>query len=335
MILEAMGQPHGFFVSKAESNEARIIFDIGKECVMQQLNLSGCHVPLITPFKADSSVDEAGLRRLVNYFIEEVGCDGLVPCGTTGESPTLDHHEHARVIEIVIDETKGRVPVIAGTGSNNTREAIEMTKHAEDAGASASLQVCPYYNRPTQEGLLRHYEAVAGQTKLPLIIYNIPSRSGRLIEAKTMIELSRIDSVVGMKDACGDLTVTMEIIRATRRNVKKFHVLCGEDALTFPMMTLGGDGGILAVAHVLGREYRRMIQSYLSGDIAEAREIHFETLPVVRALFIETNPVPVKEAMEMMGLPSGKPRLPLVPLRPENRESLRKVLTDFGFLKER
>lgn len=299
---------------------------------MHQVNWSGCHVPLITPFKADSSVDEAGLRRLVNYFIEEVGCDGLVPCGTTGESPTLDHREHCRVIEIVIDETRGRVPVMAGTGSNNTREAVEMTKHAADAGAAASLQVCPYYNRPTQDGILRHFEAIAAATKLPLFIYNIPSRSARLIEAKTMIELSKMDNVIGMKDACGDLTITMEIIRATRGREKKFYVLCGEDALTFPMMALGGDGGILAVAHVLGREYRKMIKSYLSGEIDAAREIHFRTLPVVRALFIETNPVPVKEALEMMGLPSGKPRLPLVPLRPENRDELRRVLTDFGFL---
>ncbi len=302
---------------------------------MHQVNWSGCYVPIITPFKADTSIDEAGLRRLVNYFIEEIGCDGLVPCGTTGESPTLDQHEHSRVIEVVIDETKGRVPVIAGTGSNNTKESIEMTKHAEDMGASASLQVCPYYNRPTQEGLLRHFETIAKETQLPLIIYNIPSRSGRLIEATTMVELSKIDNVVGMKDACGDLTVTMEIIRATRNREKKFYVLCGEDTLTFPMMSLGGDGGILAVAHILGKEYRKMIKSCLSGEIADARDIHFKTLPVVKALFIETNPVPVKEAMEMMGLPSGKPRLPLVPLKPENRNNLRKVLTDFGFLKER
>src|SRR5512137_2787470 len=148
---------------------------------MQTPSLAGCHVPIITPFKDDLSIDEIGLRKLVNHYIEEVGCDGLVPCGTTGESPTLDKQEHARVIEIVVNETKGRVPVIAGTGSNSTKEAIEMTKHAEDAGASASLQVCPYYNRPTQDGLLRHFEAISKETKLPLIIYNIPSRSGRLI----------------------------------------------------------------------------------------------------------------------------------------------------------
>ena len=300
---------------------------------MQIPSWSGCHIPIITPFKDDLSVDETGLRKLVNYYIEEIGCDGLVPCGTTGESPTLDSHEHTRVIEIVVEETKGRVPVIAGTGSNSTKEAIEMTKHAEDIGASASLQVCPYYNRPTQDGLLKHFETIAMSTKLPLFIYNIPSRSALLIEAKTMIELSKIDNIIGMKDACGDMMITMEIIRATRNNPKKFYVLCGEDALTFPMLALGGDGGILSVAHVIGREYREMINLYHLGKINEALEIHFKMLPVVQALFIETNPVPVKEALTMMGLPSGKLRLPMIPLMPENREVLRNVLIQFGFLK--
>ena len=300
---------------------------------MQIQSWAGCHIPVITPFKDDLSIDEAGLRKLVNYYIEEVGCDGLVPCGTTGESPTLDNREHARVIEIVVDETKGRVPVMAGTGSNSTKEAIEMTKHAEDIGVSASLQVCPYYNRPTQDGLMKHFEAIAKSTKLPLFIYNIPSRTARLIEAKTMIALSRIDNIIGMKDACGDLSITMEIIRATRVSPKKFYVLCGEDALTYPMLALGGDGGILAVAHVIGKEYREMIKLYRSGKASEALEIHYKMLPVVKALFIETNPVPVKEALTMMGLPAGKLRLPLVPLRPENREALRNTLTQFGFLK--
>jgi len=299
---------------------------------MQTQSWAGCHVPIITPFRDDYSVDEAGLRKLVNYYIEEVKCDGLVPCGTTGESPTLDRDEHNRVIEIVVEEAAGRVPVMAGTGSNSTKEAIEMTKHAEGAGAAASLQVCPYYNRPTQDGLRRHFEAVAAATGLPLFIYNIPARTGRLIEAKTMIALSEIDNVAGMKDACGDLMITMDIIGATRGREKKFYVLCGEDALTFPMLALGGGGGILAVSHVVGKEYIEMIRLFHAGNIDAAREIHFRTLPVVRALFIETNPVPIKEALAMMGLPAGKLRLPLVPLRPENRESLRKVLVRHGFL---
>jgi 4-hydroxy-tetrahydrodipicolinate synthase len=299
---------------------------------MQEQSWAGCHVPIITPFKDDYSVDEAGLRKLVNYYIEEVKCDGLVPCGTTGESPTLDHDEHKRVIKIVIDETAGRVPVMAGTGSNSTKEAIEMTKSAEDAGAAASLQVCPYYNRPTQDGLLKHFENIARATKLPLFIYNIPARTGRLIETTTMIALSAIDNIVGMKDACGDLMITMDIIRATRARKKKFYVLCGEDALTFPMMVLGGVGGILAVAHVVGKEYREMVHLCLAGKIDQAREIHYRTLPLVKMLFVETNPVPVKEALAMMGLPAGKLRSPMVPLRPENREALRKAMIQFGLL---
>ena len=301
---------------------------------MESKNWAGCHVPLITPFKDDYSVDWDGLRRLVNYFIEEEKCDGLVPCGTTGESPTLTNEEHDKVIEVVVKEARGRVPVMAGTGSNSTAEAIERTKHAESVGADASLQVCPYYNRPTQDGILAHFEAVAKATKLPLFIYNIPSRTGRLIEAKTMIELSKIDNIIGMKDACGDMMITMEIMRGTRGGKKKFYVLSGEDALTFSMMALGGDGGIMAVANVIAREYYQMIHLMLEGKIAEAREIHFKTLPVVRALFIESNPAPAKEAMNMMGLPAGKLRLPLVPLRPENREILRKALIQIGRLKE-
>ncbi len=300
---------------------------------MQTTSWMGCHVPIITPFKDDFSIDERGLRKLVNYYIEDVKCDGLVPCGTTGESPTLDKDEHYRVIQIVVHEAAGRVPVMAGTGSNSTKEAIEMTKRAEDAGVSASLQVCPYYNRPTQDGLFKHFESIAKSTNLPLFVYNIPSRTGRLIEAKTMIALSHIDNIIGMKDACGDLMITMEIIRATRDNKKKFYVLCGEDALTYPMMALGGDGGILAVSHIIGKEYGEMISLCLMGKIDEARQIHYRMLPVVQALFIETNPVPVKEALAMMGLPSGKPRLPLVSLRPENREVLRKILIQFNILK--
>jgi len=300
---------------------------------MQPKTWAGCHIPLITPFKDDYSLDVDGLKRLVNYFIEEEKCDGLVPCGTTGESPTLSNEEHDKVIEIVVKETRGRVPVMAGTGSNSTQEAVERTKHAEHVGAAASLQVCPYYNRPTQDGLLAHFEAVAKSTKLPVFIYNIPSRTGRLIETKTMVELAKIDNIIGMKDACGDMMITMDIMRATRMGSKKFYVLSGEDALTFSMMTLGGDGGIMAVANVIGKEYSQMIHLMLNGKLEEAREIHFKTLPVVRALFIESNPAPAKEAMNLMGLPAGKLRLPLVPLKPENRETLRKALIQVGRLK--
>lgn len=294
------------------------------------MEFRGCFVPLVTPFLEDGRLDEPGLRRLVNYLVEVEGVDGLVPCGTTGESPTLSHEEHGRVIEIVVQEAKGRVPVIAGTGSNSTQEAIEMTKHAERVGANATLQVCPYYNKPTQEGLKAHFRAVAEATSLPVILYNIPGRTGRNMEPETILELSEVDNIVGLKDAAGDLNQTMRIIEGTRQRQKPFFVLSGEDALTYSIMALGGHGGICAVGNVIGREYREMVHLMLTGRYQEAREIHYRTLPVVRALFIESNPVPVKEAMNMMGLPAGPVRLPLTPMKPSNREVLKKALKDLG-----
>jgi 4-hydroxy-tetrahydrodipicolinate synthase len=300
---------------------------------MEIRDFSGCHIPLITPFKDDFSLDVDGLRRLINYLIEEEKVDGLVPCGTTGESPTLDYEEHNKVIEITIKEARGRVPVIAGTGSNSTQEAIMMTKHAEDVGADATLQVGPYYNKPTMDGMLAHFEAIAKNTKLPILIYNIPGRTGKNIEPQTLIKLSEIDNIVGLKDACGDITQTMDIIAGTKRKGKTFYVLSGEDALTYSLMALGGDGVICAVGNVIGREYTAMCQLIKEGKWLEAREIHYKTLPLVKTLFIETNPVPIKEAMQMMGLPAGPPRLPLVPMRPANRERLRQDLIDVGRLK--
>ena len=296
------------------------------------MDFRGCYIPLVTPFKEGGEVDEAGLRALVNHLIEVEGVDGLVPCGTTGESPTLSHEEHGRVIEVVVQEARGRVPVIAGTGSNSTAEAIEMTKHAEEVGADATLQVCPYYNKPMQDGLLAHFEAIAKTTNLPVILYNIPGRTGRNIEPETLVALSQVDNVVGVKDACGDLAQTMRVLEATRKKEKPFFVLSGEDALTFSMMGLGGHGGICAVGNVIGREYTEMIHLMLEGKTDEAREIHYKTLPVVRALFLETNPIPVKEAMNMMGLPAGALRLPLTPMKEVNREVLRKALRDLGRL---
>jgi 4-hydroxy-tetrahydrodipicolinate synthase len=296
-------------------------------------DFSGCHVPFVTPFKNDFSLDEDGLRRLINYLIEEEKVDGLVPCGTTGESPTLDHSEHNKVIEITVKETRGRVPVIAGTGSNSTQEAIQMTRHAEDVGADATLQVGPYYNKPTMDGMLAHFEAIANNTRLPVLIYNIPGRTGKNIEPQTIVKLAEIDNIVGLKDACADLSQTMEIIAGTKRRGKTFYVLSGEDALTYSMMSLGGDGAISAVANVIGREYTQMCRLMKEGKSAEALDIHFKTLPLVKTLFIETNPVPVKEAMQMMGLPAGPPRLPLVPMKPANREKLRQDLVAVGRLK--
>ena len=297
---------------------------------MTQQNWSGVHIPIITPFKDDYSVDEDSLRRLVDYLIDVQKADSLVPCGTTGESPTLSHAEHQRVIDVVIEAAAGRVPIIAGTGSNSTQEAIDMTRHAEQSGAAASLQVCPYYNKPEQEGLIAHFEAIAKATSLPLIIYNIPGRTGRLIEAKTLLKLAQIDNIVGVKDAAANLNQTMELLATTRHMDKKFYVLCGEDALTFSSMCLGGDGAIAAVAHVIGQELHEMMRAFARGDYKAAQDIHFRTLDIVNALFIETNPVPVKTALQLMGQPAGKLRLPLVPMRPETRETLRRALQALG-----
>jgi 4-hydroxy-tetrahydrodipicolinate synthase len=296
------------------------------------MDLRGCHIPLVTPFLEDGSLDEKGLRKLVDHLIEVERVDGLVPCGTTGESPTLSHEEHGRVIEIVLQETRGRVPVIAGTGSNSTREAIAMTVHAEKAGANATLQVCPYYNKPTQEGLFAHFRAIAEASSLPMVLYNIPGRTGRNIDPETVIALSEVSNIVGLKDACGDLMQTMRILEATRQRENPFYILSGEDALTYPMMALGGHGVICAVGNVIGREFTEMVHLILQGKLEEAREIHYRTLPLVRALFIETNPVPVKEAMNMMGLPAGPFRLPLTPMKSSNREILRQALQKVGRL---
>ncbi len=299
---------------------------------MRAIDFSGCHLPLVTPFNDDYSVDEVGLRQLVNHFIETEKVDGLVPCGTTGESPTLTNLEHDRVIEIVVEETNGRVPVTAGTGSNSTQEAIARTQHAEQAGADASLQVAPYYNRPTQGGLIAHFESVAKATNLPIILYNIPSRTGRNIDPATVIKLAGIDNIVGIKDAANDLGQTMEILQNTTMDSKPFYVLSGEDAMTYSMMCLGAHGTISAVANVIGKEYTELCRLMLAGDHLAARKILYRTLPLVKALFIESNPVPVKVALELMGLPAGPPRLPLVPMSAANRAVVEEKLREVGRL---
>lgn len=297
---------------------------------MEFKEFSGCHLPVITPFKDDFSLDEAGLRQLVSYYIDEIGVDGIIPCGTTGESPTLTNAEHDRVIEIVVEEVAGRVPVMAGTGSNSTAEAIERTKHAESVGVDATLQVGPYYNKPTQDGFLAHFEAVAENTDLPIFIYNIPGRTGRNIEPDVILKLAQIDNIIGLKDAAGSLAQTMSILSATRNSKKKFYHLCGEDSLTFSTMCLGGDGAIAAVAHVVGKEMVEMCRLALAGEYIKAREIHYHILPVMETLFIESNPVPVKEALTLMGLPAGPSRLPLVPMRAENQAKLKSALAAIG-----
>ena len=293
--------------------------------------LRGVIVPLITPFNDDLSVDWTGLRTLVDYYVEEMGCDGLVPCGTTGESPTLSPEEHADVIRVVAEQAKGRVPVIAGTGSNSTREAIELTKAARDAGVDATLQVCPYYNKPTQLGIFNHFKAIADAVDLPMILYNIPGRTSRNIEPGTIIRLwKEIPQVVGLKDAAGDLHQTMQVLRSTDRAT--FQLYSGEDILTFTLLCHGGAGAIAAVAHVVGKEVTEMCRAVWAGRLEDAARIHFHIMPVVDALFLEPNPIPVKQAVAWMGLPAGPLRPPLERMSEGAAQVLREAMIAGGWL---
>jgi 4-hydroxy-tetrahydrodipicolinate synthase len=293
--------------------------------------LRGVVIPLITPFHQDFSIDWVGLDRLVDWSIEELGCDGVIPCGTTGESPTLSHDEHAQVIVRVIKRTAGRVPVIAGTGSNSTQEAIELTRAAKEAGADATLQVCPYYNKPTQEGLFDHFKAVAEAVDLPMILYNIPGRTSRNIDPATIVRLwEEVPQVVGLKDASADLHQAMEVLSGTDR--ESFQVYSGEDIMTFALLCLGGSGAIAAVAHVVAREVKAMCEAVWRNDLEAARRLHFATMPVIDALFVEPNPIPVKKAVEWLGLPAGPLRPPLSALSEKGSQVLREAMQEGGWL---
>lgn len=297
---------------------------------MGDWNVKGCLIPLVTPFDERGNLDEPALRNLVNYLIEEQAADAIIPCGTTGESPTLSHAEHMMVIEVVREETAGRMPVIAGTGSNSTAEAIEMTMAAEKLGVDGSLQVSPYYNRPSQQGIYEHYKAIAESTSLPLIIYNIPFRTGRNIEVDTILRLSEIENIVGIKEASGDILQVCEIIEEIREAGSEFYVYSGEDPVTFLVLCLGGQGCIAAVGHVLGVEFSRMCRLVWEGKVEEAREIHFRVLPMVRALFCEPNPTAIKQALNWMGVPVGGVRLPLAGMTEKGKEILRAAMLESG-----
>jgi 4-hydroxy-tetrahydrodipicolinate synthase len=289
----------------------------------------GSLVAMVTPFR-EGKVDEAKLAELVEFHVGN-GTDGLVPCGTTGESPTLSHGEHKRVVELVIAAARGRIPVIAGTGSNSTAEAMEMTVHAARAGADAALLVSPYYNRPTQQGLYEHFCAIAqAAPDLPLIVYNIQSRTAVNIETDTLARLSQIPNIVGVKEASGSLDQMTSVILACGSD---FTVLSGDDSLTLPLMAVGGRGVISVVANFLPREVTELTHAALDGDWKRAREVHHRLFPICRAMFVETNPIPVKEAMAMLGMIRAEWRLPMCPMSDANRDRLRKVLMGAGILR--
>ena len=288
---------------------------------------SGVLTALVTPFR-DGTIDEPALRELVEWQIG-AGIDGLVPCGSTGEAATLSHPEHRRVVEIVVEAARGRVPVVAGTGSNNTREAVELTQHARDAGADAALLISPYYNKPTQEGIVLHYAEIARETGFPLVVYNIPGRTGSNLLPATLARLADLDHVVGVKEACGDLAQIAEVIAQCPTD---FAVLSGDDALSLPLLALGGQGVISTSSNVAPSEMVALLRAFESGDLASAQRAHYALLPLFEALFCETNPIPVKAALALLGRCGPEIRLPLTPLSQAPREALQGVLKDLGLL---
>ena len=294
------------------------------------LNLSGAFTALVTPFRGDGSLDLDALARLVEWQIES-GISGLVPCGSTGESATLTPEEHIRVVRHVVEVASGRVPVVAGTGSNSTREAIELTSAARSAGADGALLISPYYNKPTQEGLFQHFHAVARSTKLPIILYSIPGRCGIEIAVDTVNRLAH-DSVniVGIKEAGGNPDRVSQL-RATLGH--KFSIFSGDDSLTLPFMAVGAHGVISVATNVIPREVAHMVRAYSSGNHSLALKLHEKYYPIFKDLFIETNPGPVKAALAMMGIMEEEYRLPLVPISAASREKLRKTLKACGVLK--
>lgn len=286
----------------------------------------GAYTAVITPFKNDK-IDYSALELIIERQISE-GIDGIIPMGTTGESPTISFEEHEEFIRRVVKIVNKRIKVIAGTGANSTGEAIWLTKGAEDSGVDATLSVNPYYNKPTQKGLIAHYEAIAKETKLPIILYNIPGRSGVNFLPESVAELlKRTDHVVAMKEASGDIAQMMRLIELCG---DKLTVLSGDDNLLLPLLSIGGKGVISVLSNILPAEVKKVVALYKENKIEEARAQFYRLLPLCRAMFLETNPIPVKAAMEMMGACSGDMRLPLVPISSENREILRKTLTDFG-----
>jgi 4-hydroxy-tetrahydrodipicolinate synthase len=290
---------------------------------------TGSFVALVTPFR-NGKVDEAKLRELVELHAAS-GTDGLVPCGTTGESPTLTHDEHKRVVEIVTETARKRMKVLAGTGSNSTREAIELTQHAERAGADGALVVNPYYNKPTQEGLYRHFRAVAESVALPILVYNIQSRTAVNVETDTLARLVRdCRNVVGVKEASGSLDQMSQVIAACGPD---FAVISGDDNITLPLMAIGGAGVISVIANIVPRETAELTHAALDGDWKRARELHYRLFPLARAAFLETNPIPIKEAMAMAGMLEPEFRLPMCRMSDANRETLRGVLRPYGLVK--
>ncbi len=289
--------------------------------------LKGAFTALVTPFK-DGALDEKAFVRLVESQIEG-GIQGLVPCGTTGESATLTHGEHNRVIDLAIEAADGRVPVIAGTGSNSTAETIRLTRHAEEAGAQGALLITPYYNKPSQAGLFAHYRSVSEAVNIPIVLYNVPGRTGVNMLPDTVARLSELTNIVGIKEASGDLAQVSRVIELC---IDDFYVLSGDDFTTLPLLCIGGCGVISVTSNIVPADVSSMVKRFLSGDIDGAKVLHYKLSPLNRAMFLETNPVPVKTALAMLGFIKEELRLPLVRLSGANRERLLHTLKNYGLV---
>lgn len=289
----------------------------------------GSIVAIVTPFH-NGKIDEKKLRELIDFQIEN-GTSGIVPCGTTGESATLNFQEHERVIKVTIEQVNHRVPVIAGTGSNSTAEAIALTQDAAAQGADASLQVSPYYNRPTQSGLYEHFKAIAQSVKIPIILYNIAGRTGVNIEPETIARLAQdCKNIVAVKEASGSLD---QMSRIKALAPKSFSLISGDDSLTLPVLSIGGIGIISVVANIVPQDVANLVEAFSKGEIQKAQSLHFKLLPLIKAVFLETNPIPVKTAMGLLGMCEPDLRLPMSPLSADNLAKLKKALIDYGLLK--
>ena len=289
----------------------------------------GSFVAIVTPFK-NGKVDEEKLRELVEFHIKN-GTNGIVPCGTTGESPTLSYDEHKKVIKIVVEQTRKRILVIAGTGSNSTEEALELTMDAKESGADAALIVSPYYNKPTQKGLYLHFKEIAQKTKIPIMVYNIPSRTGVNVEPSTLAQLAKdCPNIVGVKESTGNMDQVSATVNLCGKN---FCVLSGDDSLTIPIMSIGGKGVISVIANIVPKDVSDMVASYLKGDIEKAQALHYKMFAFIKALFLETNPIPVKTAMKLLGMDTGELRLPLSQMSDENIEKLKTAMRNYGIFK--
>lgn len=292
---------------------------------------NGTITAIVTPFTEDGMFDELAMKGLVNFQIVNK-VEGIVPCGTTGESPTLEYEEHKKVIQTVIDAANGKTKVIAGAGSNSTKHAVELTKLAANLGADATLHVSPYYNKPTQEGLYRHFSEIAKATDLPLVVYNIKGRTAVNIETRTLARLAKEHSnIVAVKEASGEITQIQEVLNTLP---KEFDVLSGDDKMTFPLMKIGGKGVISVASNIIPAEVKQLTDYMLNGDIQKAEELHNKFLPIFEGLFTETNPIPIKAGLAMKGMIKESYRLPMCEMQPDNKAKLKKLLEDFKVLEE-